>query len=398
MERTNYERIIEQEQQELDQVIDEMFEILLKLRQEEAEDLKRWDEKKRSGNPDEDITRPNSREKEKTEVRDALNSLYESRLNLVIENEDTGIQEQKEVRIGLHGYRHGSKRYIYSWAEPLCQAFSSNDPPEEVRYVDTDKYGRPRTSVSTLYLKRILSLEKGRVIDVNQVFPKEENDRKIWDNFLKELARRRNSKEFQNIVFTIQEQQNEIIQAPESKNIIVQGCAGSGKSMIMLHRLPVLINRQFNGLDLEKMYIITPSEIYKERAGALFHELELDRLGKSPIGMGTIEKYYDRCIKKYVDQYAGTYKKLKDGYGSVNYNAKITAESAAYIYSEECSNDIDTYLKKKTVAEWKEISTAQSVLGLKPAELQGGTYHEALSFRVRQYEDVFMENRGRLTD
>ena len=69
----------------------------------------------------------------------------------------------------------------------------------------------------------------------------EEAAKIISDEFLQELLERRSSPEFKNIVFSIQKRQGEIIQAPFNRHMVVQGCAGSGKSMIMLHRIPILL-------------------------------------------------------------------------------------------------------------------------------------------------------------
>ena len=40
--------------------------------------------------------------------------------------------------------------------------------------------------------------------------------------------------------------------------MIVQGCAGSGKSMIMLHRLPIILYDNPKSLNRSNLYIITP--------------------------------------------------------------------------------------------------------------------------------------------
>ena len=69
----------------------------------------------------------------------------------------------------------------------------------------------------------------------------------IGDEILRaELGKGANAK-MKNIVATIQSTQNKIIRAPEGKNLIVQGVAGSGKTSIALHRVAYLLYkaRQF---------------------------------------------------------------------------------------------------------------------------------------------------------
>ena len=42
------------------------------------------------------------------------------------------------------------------------------------------------------------------------------------------------------IIATIQKEQNEIIRESPFRNIIVQGVAGSGKTTVAMHRIPIL--------------------------------------------------------------------------------------------------------------------------------------------------------------
>ena len=57
--------------------------------------------------------------------------------------------------------------------------------------------------------------------------------------------------------------------------MIVQGCAGSGKSMIMLHRLPIILYDNPKSLNRSNLYIITPSQMYIDMAENMRHQLEI---------------------------------------------------------------------------------------------------------------------------
>ena len=153
----------------------------------------------------------------------------------------------------------------------------------------------------------------------------------IADEFLQELLERRSTREFKNIVFSIQKKQGEIIQANYHKNMIVQGCAGSGKSMIMLHRLPIILYDNPNSLKRTNLFIITPSDMYIQMAENMRQQLEI-----SDIKMGTIEQYYDYCIGKYSGHKPGEY-------GSIRHTAKIDNKIEKYIYSSECIIDLKKY-------------------------------------------------------
>ena len=66
-------------------------------------------------------------------------------------------------------------------------------------------------------------------------------DKGTVDPFLMDiLIKNRHIHKLTDIIKTIQSNQNSIIRQPLNSNLIVQGCAGSGKTMIMLHRLSYL--------------------------------------------------------------------------------------------------------------------------------------------------------------
>ena len=74
---------------------------------------------------------------------------------------------------------------------------------------------------------------------------------KAQDELLtKVLKAHRNDKQVSNIIESIQSQQYEIIKQDLNKNMIVLGCAGSGKTMILFHRLyNVLYNNPDFGIE-----------------------------------------------------------------------------------------------------------------------------------------------------
>ena len=171
----------------------------------------------------------------------------------------------------------------------------------------------------------------------------------IADEFLQELLERRSTPEFKNIVFSIQKKQGEIIQAAYNRNMVVQGCAGSGKSMIMLHRLPIVLYDNPQSLDRNNLYIITPSQMYIQMAENMRRQLEI-----SDINMGTLEQYYNYCIEKY--------RATPSDYGRINPSKKLSAEMERYVYSGACVNDIIGYFNSICGAESVSLDKAKKIL------------------------------------
>ena len=76
------------------------------------------------------------------------------------------------------------------------------------------------------------------------------------------------------IIETVQKDQNKIIRLPIEKNIIVQGCAGSGKSSVAFHRLAYLAYN-YNLKDNE-LLVISPNKIFQGYTSNILMELGSD--------------------------------------------------------------------------------------------------------------------------
>lgn len=275
----------------------------------------------------------NSLSVQKNKLSKAKDELYESRLIVECIDED-GTSEEIELKVGLKSYPVGSDVLIYDSKNEICQHFILFDD-DEYDSVVIGKHGEKYRTKFKLKMKRKVDMRFAHVRNVTHLFPitNEEEAKLVYDEFLAELASRRDSKEFQNIIFSIQKKQGQIIKTPYRENMIVQGCAGSGKSMIMLHRLPILLVNNPKELGKNNLYIISPSETYIQMAENLREELEIKDLR-----MGTLNQYFDYVLEKYqVD--STIYEDRKS-------DIILSVEKESYVYSDEFINDIKKYMER----------------------------------------------------
>ena len=156
----------------------------------------------------------------------------------------------------------------------------------------------------------------------------------ITDPFLREVLReRRGNPQMTNIIRTIQENQNQIIRAAINQNLIVQGCAGSGKTMILLHRLSYL---KFNnkGLDLSRIKIITPNRLFDMHVDNLSRELGVGRIRRL-----TMEEYYCQLLSLYGTQWQQSPDKVLSESG-------MDAKCIRVLYSTEFAEDMQEEFSK----------------------------------------------------
>lgn len=108
------------------------------------------------------------------------------------------------------------------------------------------------------------------------------NNSKIIDPFLlKVLERHREQSELTDILRSIQNEQNEIVDYDIEKNTIVQGCAGSGKTMILFHRLAnILYNIETSSkkITANRIAVIIPNNNFRNYIKNLTWSLGVDNI------------------------------------------------------------------------------------------------------------------------
>lgn len=83
----------------------------------------------------------------------------------------------------------------------------------------------------------------------------------VADERLKKHIQINRDNHIKNIIQTIKTNQYRIISHNQNRNILVQGCAGSGKTMILAHRLTFWLFRLKNHLNISDSYIISPTKL-----------------------------------------------------------------------------------------------------------------------------------------
>lgn len=197
-------------------------------------------------------------------------------------------QEKITGYIGKEQLKNNSGVILtYDWRSPLADLY----------YLKNQLQYRHENHRFDVKLRRQFEIKKGDLIKYEDIFNSglTDSDRiEIVDTFLlRILEERRNQTISTNIIRTIQEKQNKIIRMPINANYIVQGVAGSGKTMILFHRLSYLL---FNHKEIgqERYCVITPNELFDSQFKELSKNLGLDMIKRM-----SLESYYADKINAY---------------------------------------------------------------------------------------------------
>ncbi len=230
------------------------------------------------------------------------------------------------------GKKGDEKLEIVDWRAPLAKRY----------------YQKSKLSFSIneydykIILRRALQTKNGKFIDFKNEYlslkdylTKEEiggrDEELIFDPFLRGILKeRKDESTIRDIIETIQEKQFEMITLPERENFVLQGCAGSGKTMVLLHRLSYLLynNEELSARDV---LVITPSNSFNDFIDELATVLELEK-----VRTVTMSDYFLSILEKL----------------GVDLSQKInpaileTKEYLQYIYSPAFPQDIQNTLDK----------------------------------------------------
>ena len=343
------------------------------------------------------------KEKEKIEAfRPFFDEHYFARMDLIDDKEGYNsyyIGKKGDVRLEILDWRTPVARRYY---QKSCSSFTFN----EYEY--------------KTILRRAIRAKCGKVLDFKNEYlslkeylsPEEIADRdeeNVLDPFLKEIIRNRKEESaVRDIIETIQEKQYEIITQPEKVNFVLQGCAGSGKTMVMLHRLSYLM---YNNEDIKPrdVLIITPSNSFNAFIDELAEILELERVRTL-----TAYEYFLQVLRNEkidISDKIDETQKENEEYLSFVYSQKFVDEVTKKLYKvydslyglftgEECKDFIADIVEEcqKQITAYEGIKNAsmrvrRCVLGEIKERKEGGLYYTK-SFRelmncILDVEDFF---------
>ena len=247
-----------------------------------------------------------------------------------------GRMDLTDPKEGYNSYyigKHGDEGLeIVDWRAPLARKY----------------YQKSRTQFTindyeySLVLRRALRTRNGKLLDMKNEYlslsgyltPEEIGGRDetlIFDPFLREiLSGRKDKREICDIIETIQEKQYEIITLPRDDMFVLQGVAGSGKTMIMLHRLSYIMYND-ESVKPSDVLVVTPSDSFNDFIDELSAILELEKVKTS-----TLDSYYLNMLKSI-----GLDLTKKTDYG-----LELPQSYLNYVYSPKFSQDIQKRLSK----------------------------------------------------
>ncbi|MCH5165981.1 MAG: AAA family ATPase [Clostridiales bacterium] len=232
-----------------------------------------------------DKFRHDARKRDIAILKKSLSTPYFARMKLVptgrVDTQSLDAPSMTRMRsLGLDEEFFGDEADIYVGANVIVYkdkiiVFSHNSPLGNKVYErfenGTIEYGGYEYKV---VFRRKFDIRNGKLEAVFQDYSIESGG-VVYDKFLAHMLEiKRGDKRLTDIIPTIQANQNAIIIRPADENCVVSGCAGCGKTMLLLQRLEYL---SFNNkLNLNNACVIAPSERYIEHIQPVVDDLMIN--------------------------------------------------------------------------------------------------------------------------
>lgn len=157
----------------------------------------------------------------------------------------------------------------------------------------------------------------------------------VKDEILQMVLSDNSSDKLKDVIMTIQSEQDEIIRQPRTKNIVVNGVAGSGKTTIVLHRVAYLLYNNREELE-NKVLILGPNSIFMDYISQV-----LPSLGEVGVRQETFLGFAMKEIGETID--VMPYEEYLEKIVS---NDESMVEKEKYKNSFKFIEDLDSYIEK----------------------------------------------------
>ncbi|MBD2845428.1 ATP-binding domain-containing protein [Paenibacillus sp. IB182496] len=211
-----------------------------------------------------------------------LNRLYPSPYFGRVDFAEEGQGNIESVYVGVSAFvdDDGLTFLVYDWRSPIAGLYYDY-PPGPAGY-DTP-VGRIDGELTH---KRQYQIREGELVSLFDAGVT------IGDELLQRMLAKGADAQMRSIVATIQREQNAIIRDEQSRLLVVQGAAGSGKTSAALQRVAYLLYRHRETLRADQIVLFSPNPIFNSYVSTVLPELGEDNMQQT-----TWQEYLDYWLR-----------------------------------------------------------------------------------------------------
>ncbi|WP_155593091.1 RNA polymerase recycling motor HelD [Lysinibacillus cavernae] len=155
---------------------------------------------------------------------------------------------------------------IYDWRAPISSMYYDYTPGDSSYETTAEEIH------GEMLLKRQFIIKNGQLQSMFNT------GLTIGDDLLLDILAQNANEHIRSIVATIQGEQNKIIRHINSRYLIVEGVAGSGKTAVALQRVAYLLYRYRNEMTADQILLITPNQLFNQYVHTVLPDLGEDNM------------------------------------------------------------------------------------------------------------------------
>ncbi|GEO70040.1 DNA helicase [Levilactobacillus acidifarinae] len=182
-----------------------------------------------------------------TTFQELKKSPYFGRIDIQDPDEPT----PESLYIGTASFVDDDENFlVYDWRAPISSIYYNG-------VLGQVAYDTPAGQQQTDLLKK-----RQFLIQDSQIQSMFDTNETVGDEMLQHVLGEQNDATMQNIVATIQREQNDIIRDVHSDLLVVQGVAGSGKTSAILQRIAFLLYHSRRDLEADQIVLFSPNRLF----------------------------------------------------------------------------------------------------------------------------------------
>lgn len=229
-----------------------------------------------------------------------------------IDIQDSDEATPESLYIGTASFVDDDQNFlVYDWRAPISSIYY-NGVLGQVAY-DTPA-GEQHTD---LLKKRQFLIQNGHIenmFDTNET---------VGDEMLQHALGEQNDATMQNIVATIQREQNDIIRDTTSDLLVVQGVAGSGKTSAILQRIAFLLYHSRRDLEADQIVLFSPNRLFSHYISDVLPSLGERNMRQVTLAEFLTQRFQGLTVQTQFDRYED------DQTQPINRHLRAFQESAA---------------------------------------------------------------------
>jgi len=213
-----------------------------------------------------------------------------------IDFQEGGLNMKEQVYIGVSSFvdTDGMSFLVYDWRTPIASLYYDYSPGEVA-------YETPGGHIAgRMELKRQYQIRDGQIHNLFDA------SLTIGDELLQQMLGKGADAQMKSIVATIQKEQNEIIRNDNSRMLIVQGAAGSGKTSAALQRVAYLLYKHREKLRADQIVLFSPNPMFNSYVSTVLPELGEENMQQT-------------TFQEYLEYWLGSTIRLEDPFDQLEY-------------------------------------------------------------------------------